>query len=180
MFSSKNGETWTQMICFVQEFEYLNKSSTYPLLTHDELHAKLKDLVNAKEEIKSVAIYKLPFPEKYFTNLMWRNHIVVIETETWWWSIEKNDHELTIQRSTQKFEVLKRYRNKVRITSNYWDVSQLVMEDEGNRTMGDLIDWLYINRELKKGYGLYHGSSKTFTQTVFNYIAKQKSVWSWF
>lgn len=173
--SSSNGnKEWTSKIYFDPESDK-TRGETYHI-TDDELRTRMKELVDPEENIIKASIYKVPLNEGQWTNAILNHQFVVFETECYHWSIEKNDEGLTVQRSKQWNAVLRRYRQKPRITGTYWDV-QLIEKDQGRRTMGELIHWLWQKDHLNKKYNWITNNCQHFATLVFNEIARNKNVY---
>ena len=85
--SRSKGSEWKSRICFVPK-AHENGSMVY--VTDDELKCKLKNLVDSSEEIKEVFIYKVPLTDVQITDIIFHHAYVVLKTNKWWWSIEKN------------------------------------------------------------------------------------------
>ena len=81
--SRSKGSEWKSRICFVPK-AHENDSKVY--VTDDEL----KDLVDASEEIREVSIYKVPLTDVQVTDFIFHHAYVILKTNKWWWSIEKN------------------------------------------------------------------------------------------
>lgn len=171
--SSSKGTTegWTSKIYFDPESDE-SRGTTYSI-TDDELRTKMTELVDPEEKIIEVFIYKIPLNESQWTNLLLNHQFIVFETGCFWWSIEKNDEGLTVQRSKHLNAVLRRYRQKPRIEGTYWDV-QPIQKDEGRRTMGEFIEWLWKKDHLNKKYNWLTSNCKDFARNVFNEIARNK------
>lgn len=171
--SSEGDGEWKSEIYFDPESDE-TRGTTYKI-TDDELRTRMTALVDPEERILEVFMYKIPLSESQWTNLLFNHQFIIFETDSFWWSIEKNDAGLTVQRSKKKDAVLRRYRQKPRIEGSYWDV-QLIEKDKGRRTMGELIEWLWKKDHLNKKYDWLTSNCKDFAQFVFNEIAQNKNV----
>lgn len=167
---------WSEKVFFLSYTDNgsLEDVSMEKVITHDQLRFKLNEIANDNEAIKSIAMYKIPLSGWLLGGLYWYRHIVILETSKWWWSIEKNSEGLTVQRSENKYEVLRKYRNKQRFT-NYRNADKLLIEDKGHteRTVSELIGWLYFNRTLKENESTTNDTQ--FCQNLFNRFAEKKS-----
>lgn len=88
---------------------------------------------------------------------------VVFETEFWWWSIEKNDAGITLQRSKRKNSVLYEYRRESRVKP-----ITLVMTAKGRGSVSDLVDLLWTQDHLNRTYHFLLENCKYFAAAVFN------------
>nr|CAH0113074.1 unnamed protein product [Daphnia galeata] len=85
-------------------------------ISDGELREKLKELVDDSEKITEVRLYSHPLTNLQVTAELWRHDFILFETDKWWWSIEKNDAGVTIQRSKHIEYVRDRYRRAKRTT----------------------------------------------------------------
>ena len=143
-------------------------------ISDDELRTKLAELVDAKENIQNVTAYKAPLSKYQLTKLLLYHMIIVFETEEWWWSIEKNDEGITIQRSKSRTAVRDRYRQGKR-NSGLSGISTMET-DTGRKCVNDLIDWLWRQNELNNYYNITSNNCQHFGTKVFNFVAKHKTL----
>lgn len=77
-------------------------------------------MIEPDETIINISVYKTPLNENQWTNLYLHHKYICFETEKWYWSIEKNDEGLTIQRSKELKDVRDCYRQSYRCKTKYW------------------------------------------------------------
>ena len=100
----------------------------------------------------------------------------VFETDQWWWSIEKNTEGLTIQRAKEFDAVGKRYRQRKRPGIDFLQFGlQLIKEDEGRKTMDELVDFLYRKDKLNQKYNWATSNCKNLAADIFNFVARYKN-----
>jgi len=134
------------------------------LISDEELRQKMETLIDVEEVIKCVFIYRHPLYSYQLTDSLLFHAFVVFETETWWWSIEKNNQNVTIQRSKKLDSVLHNYQRIQRIGP-----VKVVMKARGRGSVRDLIDTLWRKNLLIKSYDVMGESCKFFAVTVFNH-----------
>ena len=166
------GANWKSVVYYDPEADKHTERS-YTISRHD-LQKKLKELVDAKENIQIVTAYKAPLSKYQLTKLLLYHMIIVFKTEDWWWSIEKNDEGITIQRSKEATAVRDKYRKRDRI-SGLSDISTM-KTDTGRKSVHDLIDWLWKENELNNFYDITSSNCQHFGKKVFNFVAQYKTL----
>ena len=107
----KTGANWGSTILFDPHSD--ESRGTVHKINDDSLIEDMSDLIDASEMIKRIWVYKHPLFPWQFTQLFLCHQFVLIETNTWWWSIEKtasissfkeanNYHRLGILRIEEK------------------------------------------------------------------------------
>jgi len=132
-------------------------------------------LIEASEKILKVYLYKTPLTDWQFTNELLHHAYIVFETDQWWWSIEKNSEGLTIPRAKTFDAVGRRYRQSERTGMDYFGL-QLIWEDEGRKTMNELVDFIYSKNLLNRNYNWVFSNCKRFAIEIFNFVAKNKTI----
>lgn len=141
--SGKNG-CWSRKVYFDPEADLAEGSSYY--ISDSELRTKFWELINTDDIIEYISYYKNSLWRSQWTQLLFFHAFIVIESKKWYWSIEKNAQGITIQRSRYLRFVRDKYRRENRIDVNRSSTHS------GKGTMGDLVNWLYTNDELNRGY----------------------------
>lgn len=145
-------QEWTSRCSRAQTDEWLmeNKDEGYVFLfDNPTLQYAMSLLIDCSERILNIWVFKSPLYGWQRTVLFMNHQFVVIETANWWWSIEKNDKEIVIQRS-KHFKgrgVRDHANNKKRKTP-----LRRVSSDKGQKTMAKLIKFLYQKDELNESY----------------------------
>ena len=164
----KSGEEWKSKIYFDPEADS-SKGAEYQI-TDDELRTRMNELID-NETIRKIFVYKVSLYGWQLTNMIMFHAFVLIETDKWWWSIEKNSEGITIQRSKKLKFVKDCYRRESRPSKCI-----LLEEDGCHYDLMELIDWLYLSDQLNKRYDLYNNNCKHFAAAVFNKFAKKYSI----
>ena len=163
---------WTGKVYFDPESD--KKNSKIIPINDSELKTRLKECIDPKEEIRNIWIYKeqlTPGPQSttLLEEVLLFHAFIVLETNSWYWSIEKNNEGITIQRSKELYYVNRWYRDRERK-----GVPQEWEHDTGRMKMGDFVDWLYHEDELNKPYHVTNANCQHFGKAVFNHFAKTK------
>lgn len=152
-------------------------------IAHDALQIAMGLLIDGSENIEKIWVFKSKLDPEQDTLVAMCHQFVVIETANWYWSIEKNDKEILIQRS--KFCSYKYKDDKGLITAKY-GVRDCCRRSQrltplrrmssafGRKTMRDLIKFIVENNELNKKYRWDFSNCKAFAKRVFDEFARMK------
>ncbi|XP_078347406.1 uncharacterized protein LOC144632600 [Oculina patagonica] len=165
--AGKKGEKWRKQVKFVPEAA-TDTGSTYTIKANS-LIQDMWVLIDAREMILQIWVYKKPIFKWQLTQLFLNHQFVVLETDNWWWSIEKNGQEILIQRSKNLSWVRDYEQRELRITP--------IVEmsyDIGRKSMKDLIEFLYRKNELSTIYHWIDDNCKAFAKRLFNEFADTK------
>ena len=165
---ASKGANWIPEIYFDPESDKL--FGPVHRITADELRYKLAELIDVDEEIKKISTYKETLWDWQLTRFMFFHMFVLLQTNSWWWSIEKNDEGITIQRSKNIDYVAMHYRRQKRKDP------VVIEEDTGCYKMMDLVNWIYGRNELNQKYDFLRSNCQIFAQRIFDYFAKEKNV----
>ena len=168
--SGSGGGEYTKKLYFDPEADR-EEGQSY-LISDEELRQRLEDLIDVEEVITCVYVYRNPLYYYQLTDFLMYHAFVVFETETWWWSIEKNNENVTIQRSKKLSRVLHQYRRVQRIRP-----IKLVMKARGRGSVRDLIDILWRKDLLYKPYNVFDENCKHFAAIVFKHTNSEGKEW---
>ena len=166
---NKGGGAWSCKLYFDYNADLAGTGDFY---SDPELKTKLADYIGENEVITNIKYFKHPLNATQVTAALFHHAFVVFETAHWWWSIEKNDEGITIQRAKYLKNVRDKYRQEQR-TSHWWDwtsTPSLVKETSGRkRTIQDVIDFLYNNDFLNKKYdwSKWHSNCQGFASAFY-------------
>ena len=172
MSKAKTGSDWTYKIYFYPRADKYDGGPAVPI-SDEELIEKLSTQVDVDEDIVKVYVYKSALVTFQLTKAILCHMFVVFETVDWWWSIEKNAQGITLQRSTSRNDVKKKYRQEDRIQHTS---IELVEKDRGRKNMRQLIEMLWKENELNHRYGFLDSNCKDFAKVVFDYAARSKTL----
>ncbi|KAI9557837.1 hypothetical protein GHT06_014586 [Daphnia sinensis] len=141
-------------------------------ITNEELRQKLSNLIDTEEQIKNASVYSNPLTKKQRRKGKLYHAFVVIETNEWWWSIEKNTKCITIQRSKNLVSVRDMYQRKKRTTGR--NTSTLIREiktTQGrNTTINELINYMWRKDVLNNDYHVLSANCQEFAALLFDRI----------
>ena len=160
----KNGQNWARQVNL-----YDPNSSTLFIIEDNSLTEVMSELIDTSEEILQIWVYKCPVFKLQLTKLLLNHQFVVFETQSWWWSIEKDDKRILIQKS--------KYFSTVRDFVNSEPRKNFVIQlsyDKGRKTLKDLIHFLYNTDELNIKYDLVQNNCQDFVKRIFDEFAERK------
>ncbi|XP_078348572.1 uncharacterized protein LOC144633603 [Oculina patagonica] len=163
----KKGGDWDNEVVFDPEAD--EETGSTHTIKDDSLMDEMSDLIDASEMILQIWVYKKPLSGWQLTQAFLNHQFVVLETNSWWWSIEKDGQKILIQRSRKLTKVRDYVEQKPRITP--------IVEmsyDKGRKSMKDLIEFLYRKDELNKTYHWIDDNCKAFAKRVFDEFAEKK------
>jgi len=133
---------------------------------------RLMQLNFTQEYIRNITVYKHPLNDFQINQLLDNHQFVILETKNWWYSIEKNDHCIYMQRSKYIDEVQCYIRNICRRTP----ILRISYDFcKPWKTMGDLIQFLYDKNELNNVYHPMFSNCHAFAKRIFNKFASTKT-----
>jgi hypothetical protein len=104
-------------------------------MTNYELRQLLQNKVDdVSEKIKEVSYYTHPLNNWKMTKYLLHHAFIVLKTENWFWSIEKDEGGITVQRSKQLENVRDKCRKQNRITGVMNNGISLAKNSPGNKT----------------------------------------------
>lgn len=162
--AAKHGQNWAREVNLFDP-----SSSTLYIIEDNSLTEVMGELIDTSEEILQIWIYKCPLSGWQLTKLLLNHQFVVFETQSWWWSIEKDDKRILIQRG--------KYLSTVRDFVSSEPRKQFVTPmsyDKGRKTLEDLIHFLYDTDELNIKYDLLENNCKDFAKRIFDEFAARK------
>ena len=170
----KTGQTWKRQVNLV----YPSDRKYYAIDDHT-LKSEMKELIDETEKILQIWVHKCKLRALWWqiTQLLFNHQFVVLETTKWWWSIEKDDARILIQRS-KKLEDVRDFVDTIKDGKHFMrdrrtPVCQLSY-DKGRKSMKDLIDFLYNTDELNLKYHFLDDNCKDFAKRIFDEFAETK------
>lgn len=174
MTSSQSSKSWSgewrNQIYFDPQADSSTDEGYY--IDETDLQTELLKILDAKEAIEEIWVHSHRlFGWQLYEGIFLYHAFVILKTNKWYWSVEKNTAGITIQRSKELSFVKYKYRRSSRI--------QPITErthDSGILRMEDLVMWLFATNELSKGYCVHFQASNCqgFSKRIFNFFAKTK------
>lgn len=149
--TGSTGKKWKGVIYFIPEAE---TCIIIPdPITHKEMFKEFNRLkINLNDPIEKIWMYSSNLLSIPIQLSVFYHAFVVIESKNWFWSIEKNNQNITIQRSKRCEYVL----NKYRCNDRYKPICELKFYQftiqSTAPTMQQLFDWLSDANELRLKY----------------------------
>jgi len=137
----------------------------------DSMMAKLKKMIGTNEMIEEVQAYKGALSGLQLTKEILYHMFLVFRTAEWYWTIEKHQDGITIQRSKSLAAVRDRWRLKDRLSG-----IERMKSDEGKLCVYNLIHWIFQKNELDKTYHLRFSNCQHFASAAFNHVALKKTI----
>ena len=160
---AKTGKRWTRRVKF-HPFSGERSGETY-IIKDGSLIEQMTDLIDDSEMIKQIVVYKCPLFSWQWTQLFLNHQFVVLDTNKWWWSIEKNDKHILLQRS-KSLSCVRDIRSQ---TKRNTPLKQ-VRYGKRCKSMKDLVRFLYNRDELNKHYDWIYDNCKNFAERVFEFL----------
>lgn len=123
------------------------------------------------ENIRNIEVYKCPLNDFQPIQLLDNHQFVILGTDYWWYSIEKNDHCIYMQRRKCIDDVRCYIRNRCRRTP-IKGISRDICKP--GKTMGDLIQFLCDKNELNNYYHPISSNCQAFAKRIFDEFATTK------
>ena len=139
------GGSWKGQVYFASESGF--STEQYNAINDDELKQIMERNTDDREEIESVWVYKCKLSSLQLTMVVLNHQFIVLRTNRYWWSIEKNDEGITIQRSQKMCYVKDYYRKEKRSRP-----IQEIYHAYSKKTMKDVIEILWYQNELPTKY----------------------------
>ena len=163
---TNNRENWTGELVFYTGSKYYH-------LSHGSLVEGMRghEGIDYSEELRQMELYKTPLRDWQLTQLVLSHQFVLINSRSWWWTIERNNKHLLLQRN-RKYEVVRDYNEKSRRNTPVEEIKR----GDCKGTMKDLIWYLYVKKELEKKYNFVDNNCKIFANAVFDRFVVEGTV----
>ncbi|EFX78205.1 hypothetical protein DAPPUDRAFT_305262 [Daphnia pulex] len=144
-----------------------------------ELKEKIENLPDSSEKINEVRYYTHPLNWWQMSKYVLHHAFIVLETESWWWSIEKDEGGITIQRSKHLENVLDQCRRHGRITGlATWINLGVTCEKKGpsHASVIDVVNRMWREECLHSDYHFLQNNCKHFANTIYdNFVLMSNS-----
>jgi hypothetical protein len=136
------------------------------------LRSYFGDLGTKKEEIEKVEIFKNNLTGFPIVAGAW-HEFTVVESTSWFWSFEKQDYGICVQRSKDKLIVKDKFRGKDR-KGSVKDEGRAAQLGRYGETIYDIFNWIYKNDFVIEGYHITKKNCHYFASLLFEAIARQE------
>lgn len=178
--TSAVGEAWTNKITFYPHVSYpLHQGGPPDLgrphrIEHDKVPTRFRELLRGEdydmdEEIFRIYVYKQDLLPVQLTQGLAYHAFVAIKGNKYWWTSEKNQKDITIQRSACSTTIdwccgIKRKNANI---DKEVDHRHAFQKD----TMKDVVMWIHRHHELDKPYNVRNSNCQDFAERMFKYFA---------
>nr|CAH0107284.1 unnamed protein product [Daphnia galeata] len=108
------------------------------LMTSYELSELLREVVDASEKITEVKYYSHSRHRLLLSKCFTSHAFIVLKTDNCWWSMEKDQRGITVQRSKYLENVRDKYRRYDRIAGTTNGI-EMLKKASGNFTVNELV-----------------------------------------
>nr|CAH0106793.1 unnamed protein product [Daphnia galeata] len=143
-------------------FAILSVYSLYIVFIYRFLHKS--------EMIDEVSYYTHPLNSWQIGKVVMYHAYIVLKTNDWYWSIEKNDAGVTIQRSKNIEHVRDKYY-RIKRKENW--TSGIAMEKSksvNNKTVKQFIEHVYEANYVNEEYGVIQKNCQQFANKIYDFI----------
>ena len=146
------GAHWTSKIYFDPDADG-DGSTPIEWIEDSQIRAAMKKYEN--ETIQHAGSYKIPLREwQWWDFQIFYHEYVILKTDKAWWSIEKTNKGISLQKARSEETVVKMDRQKLRCSPKSSMQPKLIKEAEANITMLELANIIYIQDLLHKTYNV--------------------------
>lgn len=127
------------------------------------------------EYIREIGVYKSRLP--YIPRIGPAYHaFIIFETDKYYWSLEKDTEQVTLQRSTRFSNVRDWTRNRGDEEARRTPISQIVWRNDGTGTLRDLLYFLWREDLVGRTYDLTNANCQQFASRIYNRFSR-RGVW---
>jgi hypothetical protein len=152
-------------------------------LTNVDLLEELEELVDTSEKISKVFYYTNPLngwqlykgavkPCSWLVSWKGSMHhaYIVFKTQSWWWSIEKNDAGITIQRSKKNEFVRDKYVRVRRQESYTTGIGCEKSKTATNKTVKQLLKHIHEKGYVNEMYHALEKNCQEFADKIYEFL----------
>ncbi|XP_046457668.1 uncharacterized protein LOC124204621 [Daphnia pulex] len=137
--------------------------------TKSELRDKLESLADVTEKIKEVRYYTHPLNTWQTSS---RYAFIVLETDSWWWSVDKDDRGVTIQRSKCVENVRDFCRRQSRSAAGAGSGIEMAKKPSGNISVIELLNrfWMRDRANLEIHFQTNNNGYQHFADILYDFV----------
>ena len=134
-------------------------------------------ILASNEIIEEVQLWKNPLTDYQLTALKFYHCFLVIRTNNYWWSIEKNSEGITLQRSERLNKVTDWYQDERRKVGRTGIKKMQSMKlPNAQVQLSEFFKNLRINNELKKEYNCFSSNCQHFAERWYKFFKAQQTI----
>lgn len=139
------------------------------IIHHRNLLEKFDEITGTEpDNILWVSVYKSPLSSWQVTNALFYHAFLLYETDNWYYSMETSDKNITLQRSKQLTFVRDQCLRRPRSGTLLNGAPSLVIKARGQKTIRDVMQYLYERGRLKLEYNLLVENCKDLAKKGFD------------
>jgi hypothetical protein len=174
---------YTFRLFFYDEVDNNESAGKDHSMTNDEMHEKFGKLTDTSEEIQEVSYYTNPLNNWQLYNGKvkptgleflwgnWHHAYIVFKTDKWWWSVEKNDTCVAIQRTNRIQFVRDMYCRADRRTALLWAKIDCAKSKTGQiRTVKELLEHLQARNYVNQEYHVTSENCQHFADNIYDFL----------
>ncbi|UJR06976.1 hypothetical protein I4U23_011264 [Adineta vaga] len=139
------------------------------ILYHNTLLEQFDKITGTEpEKILKIAVYKTPLiPVASSIEILYHAYLV-LQTETWYYSLETKTQQITLQRSKCPEDVRDMYEGASRGTVTDNTAPSLIVEAKGEGTIRDVMEYLYKKQRLNVDFNWFWENCKDMAKWIFD------------
>jgi hypothetical protein len=147
------------------------------IMTNYELRQLLQNKVDdVSEKIEQVSYYTHPLNDWQMTKIFLHHAFIVLKTENWFWSIEKDEGGITVQRSKYLENVRDKCQKQSRITGVMNNGIDLAKTSPGNdTTVIELLNHMWSKEYMDLNYHYLKDNCQQFADRIDEFVHSKSS-----
>jgi hypothetical protein len=166
--SGSVGANFTRKLYFYAEVDL--PTGKERSMANEELIEELEKLVDKEEKIEEIWYYTHPLSGGFrILNSVAYHAYVVFKTDQWWWSIEKNNESVILQRS-KKIEFVRNHCIRNKRHEQILNGVTCTKQKKVNSTVEDLIRHIHTEGFLNEDYHLLNNNCQEFADNIYGFF----------
>ena len=163
------------------DLESDQSSGSYYTISDDDLLQRFDEIAGTDpEKIVQIKVYATPLHSWQATLGIMYHAYVVLETDKWFYSLEKTDKNIAMQRSKYLSHVRDMRERERRNTEVVSDRPRCLERAHGKGTVRDVMKYLYRKDLLHKEYCLFNANCKHLAKIIFDKFNSQEKTYDFF
>jgi hypothetical protein len=146
------------------------------IMTNYELRQLLQNKVDdVSDKIEEVRYYTHPLNNWQMTKYLLHHAFIVLKTDNWFWSIEKDEGGITVQRSKQLENVRDKCRKQNRITGLTTGIDLAKTSPGNDITVIELMNHMWSEDYMDLNYHFLNDNCKKFADRIDEFVDSNSS-----
>ena len=147
------------------------------IMTNYELRQLLQNKVDdVSEKIQEVRYYTHPLNTWQMTKYLLHHAFIVLKTENWFWSIEKDEGGITVQRSKYLENVRDKCQKQNRITGITTGISLAKTSPGNDTTVIELFNHMWSEGYMDLNYHFLNDNCQQFADRIDEFVHRKSSL----